>query len=117
MHDITVSGVDIPNGADAADIELLNDSGPVGGAASPLGGTIHGDATLQVNTANLTLSAGSLDLLIINANRALTGGTIDGNATVDVSAPLPSLKVLMSKFKPTGRRHGVEWWFNCRQCS
>ena len=86
-HDVTVTGTDIPNVADAADIELLNDSGPpVNGADTPLGGTIHGDATLQVSTANLAVPNGSLDIFINNQNRAVTGGTIDRNATIDVSA-------------------------------
>jgi hypothetical protein len=82
-HDINVSGMDTTTSA-AAEIELLNDSGPPGGAATPLGGTIHGDATLQVNTANLTLTAGSLDVEILNQNGGVSGpgGTIDSSANI-----------------------------------
>src|SRR5205814_323574 len=79
-HDVTVSGADIPMLVVAADIELLNDSGVGGGAESPFGGTIHGDATLQVNAANFTLidAAGSSFVDINNRN----GGVIDSNATL-----------------------------------
>ena len=77
-HDVTVAGTDIPNISDAADIELLNDSGT--NIFSPFGGTIHGDATLQVSAANFTLTdpAGSLFVAINNRN----GGLIDSNATL-----------------------------------
>ena len=76
-HDVTVTGADIPMIADAADIELLNDGGT--NILSPFGGTIHGDATLQVSAANLSVSAGSLDVLVQNNN----GGLIDSNATIN----------------------------------
>lgn len=80
-HDVTVTGVDVPMFSTAGDIELLNDSGVgVGSAGSPFGGTIHGDATLQVSAANFTLTdpAGSLFVAINNRN----GGLIDSNATL-----------------------------------
>jgi hypothetical protein len=44
-HDVVIQG--------AADIELLNDSD----IAAPLGGLIHGSATLQVGSANFTANA------------------------------------------------------------
>jgi hypothetical protein len=77
-HDVTVTGVDIPMFSTAADIELLNGSGS--NVGSPFGGTIHGDATLQLSAANLTLTnaAGSLFVSIDNRN----GGVIDSNATL-----------------------------------
>src|SRR5205823_2687077 len=76
-HDVTITGADIPNISIASDIELLNDSGTTG-VESPFGGTIHGDATLLVNAANFTLTAGSLFVSINNKN----GGVIDSNATL-----------------------------------
>jgi FecR-like protein len=84
-HDVTVSGVDIPNVIDAADIELLNDDGPPGGdVVSPFGGTIHGNANLQLSAANLTVPAGSLFVDIRNNNAGVTGpgGTIDSSANL-----------------------------------
>jgi hypothetical protein len=77
-HDVTVTGTDIPTIADAADIEILNGSGT--DVQSPFGGTIHGNATLQVSATNWTLTdpAGSLFVAIDNRN----GGLIDSNATL-----------------------------------
>src|SRR6266404_8799471 len=77
-HDVTVTGIDVPNFSTAADIELLNDSGT--NIFSPFGGTIHGNATLQVSAANFTLTdpAGSLDVAIVNKD----SGVIDSNATL-----------------------------------
>ncbi len=89
-HGLTISGADPMNGS-AGTFEIYNDSGPANGANTPLGGTIHGNATLQVSTGNLTLPAGSLDVIINNANRAMTGGEIDGNAVVGVSAAAISI--------------------------
>src|SRR5205823_13610832 len=87
-HDTQLLGVDTTIGTasfDAATFEFLNDSGPkIMGADSPLGGTIHGDATLQVSTANLSVPNGSLFVFFNNQNRAVTGGTIDGKAAVDL---------------------------------
>ncbi len=78
-HGVTVTGTDIPMFSTAADIELLNDSGVgVMSAGSPFGGTIHGDATLQVSATNLNVTAGSLFVAINNRN----GGLIDSNATL-----------------------------------
>ncbi|MFN2542444.1 MAG: beta strand repeat-containing protein, partial [Chthoniobacterales bacterium] len=78
-HDITVSGPDITD-FDAATFQLLNDGGTgAGSAQSPFGGTIHGDATLQVGAANLAVPSGSLDVFLQNRN----GGVIDGNATIN----------------------------------
>jgi hypothetical protein len=78
-NDVTVAGTDVPGFSTAADIELLNDSGTTG-VQSPFGGTIHGDATLQVSAANFTLTdpAGSLFADINNRN----GGVIDSNASL-----------------------------------
>ena len=85
-HDINVSGVDTTT-ANAAEIQLLNDSGPPGGAATPLGGTIHGDATLLLSATNLTVPAGSLDVEILNQNSGVSGpgGTIDSSANITFS--------------------------------
>jgi len=89
-HDTKLLGVDTTIGTasfEAAAFALLNDSGPpVNGADTPLGGNIQGDATLQISTANLSVPNGSLDVLINNQNRAVTGGTIGGSAIVDISA-------------------------------
>jgi FecR protein len=56
------------------DIDILNDGGPL--VLTPFGGTIHGDATLQLSVVNLT--ANSLTLGINNRD----GGVIDLAATV-----------------------------------
>jgi FecR-like protein len=68
-HDATVTGL--------ADFEILNDGGP--NALTPVAGTLHGSATVQVSAANLTVGGvDGLFLLIQNAN----GGLIDSNATL-----------------------------------
>jgi hypothetical protein len=57
-----------------ANLEILNDAD----AASPLGGALHGGATIQLNAANLT--AGSLLTMIDNRS----GGVIDLDATTNL---------------------------------
>jgi len=75
-HDITVQ-------SDAA-WQILNDSGTDLNAASPIGGTIHGNATLELSAANLTVPAGLLDVSILNKNGGVvgSGGTIDSDANI-----------------------------------
>jgi len=75
-HDITVQ-------SDAA-WQILNDSGTDLNAASPIGGTIHGSATLELSAANLTVPAGLLDVSILNKNGGVvgSGGTIDSDANI-----------------------------------
>ena len=85
-HDITVQGADDTNfqGDVAAAWEILNDSGPNPNAASPIGGTIHGSANLRLSATNLTVTAGSLDVDILNKNGGVagSGGTIDLDANI-----------------------------------
>jgi hypothetical protein len=85
-HDITVQGADNVNfqGESAATWEILNDSGPTPGAGSPLGGTIHGSANLLLSATNLTTTAGSLEVDILNQNGGVvgSGGTIDSDANI-----------------------------------
>ncbi len=74
-HDVTVQGDGI--------WQILNDSrGPDTGDPSPIGGTIHGNATLQLSANNLT--ANSLLVRIENQNGGVTGpgGTIDSSASI-----------------------------------
>ena len=78
-QDLVVTGTDATSNIATADIELLNDSGPpITGAGTPLGGTIHGDATLQISAAGLSVPNGSLFVRLNNRNNAVTGGRIDG---------------------------------------
>ena len=60
---------------------LTRDGPDVG---SPIGGTIHGNATLLLSAANLTVPAGSLDVEILNQNSGVSGpgGTIDSTANI-----------------------------------
>ena len=85
-HDMTVQGADNTNfqGDVAAAWEILNDSGPNPGAASPIGGTIHGNANLLLSATNLTVPAGSLEVDILNQNGGVSGpgGTIDLDANI-----------------------------------
>ena len=82
-HDMTVQGPDTTN-LNAATWQILNDDGPPSGSANPFGGTIHGSATVQVSAANLTLTAGSLEVDILNKNGGVVGagGTIDSDANI-----------------------------------
>ncbi len=59
-----------------ASLNILND----GDSASPPGGTLHGNATIQVSAANF--SAGSLFVEIDNRNDNKNGGVIDSDATI-----------------------------------
>ena len=63
-HDVSIQG--------EADIQILNDAD----SASPLGGMLHGSATLQVGSNNFTANA----LFAQLDNR--DGGVIDSNATL-----------------------------------
>jgi hypothetical protein len=65
-NNVTITG-------DAA-ISLLNDGGSQ--VFSPIGGTIHGDATLQVSADNFSANS----LFVENFNR--NGGVIDSNASL-----------------------------------
>ncbi len=69
----------------AAAWQILNDDGPPGGGVvSPFGGTIHGNANLLLSATNLTLTAGSLEVDILNRNAGVSGpgGTIDSDANI-----------------------------------
>ena len=61
--------------------QILTKDGPLEG---PTGGTIHGNATLLVSAANLTVPAGSLEVDILNQNSGVSGpgGTIDSSANI-----------------------------------
>jgi hypothetical protein len=63
--------------------QVLNDDGP--NIASPIGGTIHGNANLQLSAANL--SAGSSTVEILNKNSGVSGpgGTIDSDANITLN--------------------------------
>ena len=58
---------------------ILNDSD----SGSPLGGILHGNATIAVNAANLT--AGSLLVYFDNTNKNTNGGVIDSDATINMN--------------------------------
>ena len=83
-HDITVQGADDTDfqGESAATWQILTGDGP--NVGSPIGGTIHGNATLLLSAANLTVPAGSLDVDIDNPNHGVvgSGGTIDSDANI-----------------------------------
>jgi len=85
-HDMTVQGADNTNfqGESAATWQILTGSGPIPGAGSPIGGTIHGNATLLLSATNLTVPAGSLEVDILNQNGGVagSGGTIDSSANL-----------------------------------
>ena len=77
-HDLKIFGADVVIGTsvfEAGLFELLNDGGT--NVGSPFGGNIHGSATIQLSAANMTLTAGSLDVFIDNRD----GGRIGSNAT------------------------------------
>ena len=85
-HDMTVQGAD-STFQSAATWLITNDSGDAMHADSPIGGTIHGSATLQLTAANLAVTAGSLDVEINNQNGGVTGpgGTIDSSANITLN--------------------------------
>ena len=75
-HDLTVQ--------EDANWEILNDSGIDTNAASPIGGTTHGSANLALSATNLTVTAGSLFVDILNKNGGVvgSGGTINADANI-----------------------------------
>ena len=74
-HDITIQ--------ESAAWEILNDSGTDMNAASPIGGTIHGSATLRLSADNLTAdSLLFVDILNENGGVPGSGGTIDSDANI-----------------------------------
>jgi hypothetical protein len=73
-HDVTIQG--------DATWQILNNDGPEPGSNNPIGGTIHGAATLALSASSL--SANSLSFAILNQNAGVSGpgGMIDSSATV-----------------------------------
>ena len=113
-HDITVQGADITNQS-AAGWEILNDSGDAQHAGTPIGGTIHGSATLLLSAANLTVPAGSLNVDILNKNGGVpgSGGTVDSDATIafiltgDVTTQQDAFFEIQNQLQLTGTTGGT----------
>jgi hypothetical protein len=107
-HDITVQ--------DNATWQILNDSGDALHADSPIGGMIHGDATLLLTATNLNVTAGSLNVDILNENFGVvgSGGTIDSDTTItftltgDLTTPQGAASFsILNEVEPGGTTGGT----------